>query len=493
MYYSIQDFIENGIANLEECEKSLMKNPLNWTDQILGIQQILRKFGAAVISELLEECNTILENSIKRRAFWRIKDRTKKHLLTSVGMIGFTHTRFEHKETGKTAYLLDQILGIQPHARISRDLECRLLEEAAQSSYRKAGYTASEADPVSGQTVMRHVHRLKCIRQTNGQDQEKRRVKQLYVEADEDHIALQFHEKKGDIKRFKGHGDNGRIIKLVYVHEGIETEGKRRSLKHRKYFGGYYTGEENKRLWEEVKEYIEETYDTDSLETIYFQSDGGGWMKKGRELLGADFVLDEFHLKKYVKRMVRSTGEPEREAEVNEWIKEGKKKELEEWEKEKAAVLEEKEGKKLENSYGYIKRNWKGVRNRVGKKAGVLGSSTESHVSHVISARMSSRPMGWSKEGAKKLSFLRIYWKNGGKMEQLLSEERKCEEKRGEEKRGEEKILSAAELIHWEKQTKKHNGKYVDAVQARLNNYRLSKLYLYPAINKICETVSSFV
>ena len=482
MYYSIQDFIENGIANLEECEKSLMKNPLNWTDQILGIQQILRKFGAAVISELLEECNTILENSIKRRAFWRIKDRTKKHLLTSVGMIGFTHTRFEHKETGKTAYLLDQILGIQPHARISRDLECRLLEEAAQSSYRKAGYTASEQDPVSGQTVMRHVHRLKCIRQTNGQDQEKRRVKQLYVEADEDHIALQFHEKKGDIKRFKGHGDNGRIIKLVYVHEGIETEGKRRSLKHRKYFGGYYTGEENKRLWEEVKEYIEETYDTDSLETIYFQSDGGGWMKKGMELLGADFVLDEFHLKKYVKRMVRSTGEPEREAEVNDWIKEGKKKELEEWEKEKAAVLEEKEGKKLENSYGYIKRNWKGVRNRVGKKAGVLGSSTESHVSHVISARMSSRPMGWSKEGAKKLSFLRIYWKNGGKMEQLLSEERKCEEKREEEK-----ILSAAELIHWEKQTKKHNGKYVDAVQARLNNYRLAKLYLYPAINKICE------
>ena len=479
MYYSIQDFIENGIANLEECEKSLMKNPLNWTDQILGIQQILRKFGAAVISELLEECNTILENSIKRRAFWRIKDRTKKHLLTSVGMIGFTHTRFEHKETGKTAYLLDQILGIQPHARISRDLECRLLEEAAQSSYRKAGYTASEQDPVSGQTVMRHVHRLKCIRQTNGQDQEKRRVKQLYVEADEDHIALQFHEKKGE--RFKGHGDNGRIIKLVYVHEGIETEGKRRSLKHRKYFGGYYTGEENKRLWEEVKEYIEETYDTDSLETIYFQSDGGGWMKKGMEVLGADFVLDEFHLKKYVKRMVRSTGEPEREAEVNEWIKEGKKKELEEWEKEKAAVLEEKEGKKLENSYGYIKRNWKGVRNRVGKKAGVLGSSTESHVSHVISARMSSRPMGWSKEGAKKLSFLRIYWKNGGKMEQLLSEERKCEEKRGEEK-----ILSAAELIHWEKQTKKHNGKYVDAVQARLNNYRLAKLYLYPAINKIC-------
>ena len=72
MYYSIQDFIENGIADLEECEKNLMKDPLNWTDQIHFVQQILRRFGAAVISELLEECNTILENSIKRRAFWRM-------------------------------------------------------------------------------------------------------------------------------------------------------------------------------------------------------------------------------------------------------------------------------------------------------------------------------------------------------------------------------------------------------------------------------------
>ena len=26
-----------------------------------------------------------------------------------------------------------------------------------------------------------------------------------------DHIALQFHEKKGDVKRWKGHGDNGQI------------------------------------------------------------------------------------------------------------------------------------------------------------------------------------------------------------------------------------------------------------------------------------------
>ena len=47
------------------------------------------------------------------------------------------------------------------------------------------------------------------------------------MEADEEHIALQYKKEKGDIKRYKGHGDNGQIVKLVYVHEG-HTEGKRR-------------------------------------------------------------------------------------------------------------------------------------------------------------------------------------------------------------------------------------------------------------------------
>ena len=79
---------------------------------------------------------------------------------------------------------------------------------------------------------MRHVRRIHAPSYKKEAGGEKRRVKYLYVEADEDHIALQFHKKKGDIKRWKGHGDNGQIIKLVYVHEGYEeAEGKRKQLK----------------------------------------------------------------------------------------------------------------------------------------------------------------------------------------------------------------------------------------------------------------------
>lgn len=37
----------------------------------------------------------------------------------------------------------------------------------------------------------------------------------LYVETDKDHIALRYKEKEGDIKRFKGHANNGQILKDI--------------------------------------------------------------------------------------------------------------------------------------------------------------------------------------------------------------------------------------------------------------------------------------
>ena len=42
---------------------------------------------------------------------------------------------------------------------------------------------------------MRTVHKLKISKPEKPVVEEKRKVKTLYVEADEDHIALQFHEK----------------------------------------------------------------------------------------------------------------------------------------------------------------------------------------------------------------------------------------------------------------------------------------------------------
>ena len=72
-------------------------------------------------------------------------------------------------------------MGFGPHSRMSDSVKAAILEEVVQACYEKAGKEA----------------------------------RYLYVEVDEDHAALQFHEKKGDIKCCKGYTNNTQIVKLV--------------------------------------------------------------------------------------------------------------------------------------------------------------------------------------------------------------------------------------------------------------------------------------
>ena len=110
MYDSITDFAENGIPKLEEIQKTFMKSPSHLDQLVENVKQVLFAFGCQIISETLKECNTMIENSIKRRSHWHIKDRAERTLLTSMGLIRFPHTRYAKKETRETVYLLDRIL-----------------------------------------------------------------------------------------------------------------------------------------------------------------------------------------------------------------------------------------------------------------------------------------------------------------------------------------------------------------------------------------------
>lgn len=62
----------------------------------------------------------------------------------------------------------------------------------------------------------------------------------------------------------------------------------------------------------------------------------------------------------------------------------------------------------------YLFGNWEAIRNLI--TLVIPGSCTEGQISHVLSERFSRNPMGWSKEGLGKLSKLRVYNINGGKL-----------------------------------------------------------------------------
>ena len=75
---------------------------------------------------------------------------------------------------------------------------------------------------------------------------------------------------------------------------------------------------------------------------------------------------------------------------------------------------------RIEEAAGYILSNWTSARRRLSNRTVIYGCSAEGHVSHVLSARMSSRPMGWSKLGAEKILNLRLYKYNHGDMLKLV-------------------------------------------------------------------------
>lgn len=489
MNNSIQYFLENGIPGLEKIKKDFFTNPICFDEYIENVKNIVLDFGCHIISEALEECNTLLEESLKRRMHWHVKDRGQKNIMSPVGMLSFTRTRFKNKETKETAYLLDRVLGLGAHARMSDGVKAAILKEAVQTSYEKAGREACPGECVSRETVMRHVHGMEIPSKNMEEPVEKKNARDLYVEADEDHVSLQFHKKKGDIKRFKGHADNNQIVKLVYVHEGYKDSGmKRKELKNVVYFGGLYCSKDNEKLWNEVKKYIEGQYATERIEKIYFQSDGGAWMKKGIEILGADFVLDGFHIQKYIRRMARLSGGTEEEVEENRkkiqgWIEKGNRKGLEGWVIQIKTGMKEKDQKKLEESLKYIKNNWQGIRRRVKNEEGINGSSTESHISHVLSSRLSSRPKGWCREGLDKMAQLRIYWRNGGSMLGLVKYQKK---EKNTEKMEEEKCFSATEMVTWENKHRKTNGKYIEALRASISSQISAKIFFNTSIAGLC-------
>ena len=57
----------------------------------------------------------------------------------------------------------------------------------------------------------------------------------------------------------------------------------------------------------------------------------------------------------------------------------------------------------------------------------IVGCSAEGHNSHILASRMSSRPMGWSKDGADKMARLRAFKANGGKVIDFMKAQKREE------------------------------------------------------------------
>ena len=96
-------------------------------------------------------------------------------------------------------------------------------------------------------------------------------------------------------------------------------------------------------------------------------------------------------------------------------------------------VTTAKKRKQVLKIKGYLANHWEAIIIRNNDEQARIGCSGEGSISHIFSSRLSSRPLGWSRTGADKMSSLRVYTENGGEVYDLLNYQQEKAERKIEE------------------------------------------------------------
>lgn len=384
-----------------------------------AFQQTLRnemnQICCAIQQQVIEFIDNQLRTDVSLREDWSIERRGRvKTVISPFGEVRYERTYFQHNKTGKHAYLADVLVGYTPHQRLDNLLEADLLQEAVDKSYAKAGKSIEEQTQgisVSGQTVLNIVRRFQPEKiELEEEPVIKREARIIYIEADENHVA---HREKGV---------NAFDQRLIYVHEGRVQVGKDRyELIGKKYFT-FPPGTKPETIWSNIYDYLDATYDLEKTEHIFISGDGVPWIKAGATYIyGAKYVLDGYHLRRAVFKAAGANDDT-REA-LFKAVFDGKRGEMNRLltalkeeansESRKGAILDVQK---------YLNNQWPCILAMRRYRSLLVGCSAEGHVSHVLSARLSSRPMGWSYLGANQMAHLRVHRENGANLAQIYLE-----------------------------------------------------------------------
>ena len=404
----IQTIIENKDFLEKSLEESIKASEISMFSR--DLRKVFDEAGRKTIVGILETIDTILFENKKRKQEYETKDLRKRTVMTEYGNIEYLRRYYRNRKTKEYVYLADEKMGIEKNERIMKDVQSNIIEFAHDVSYAKTGKQVVGNEIISPTTVMKKVRKEELKVETQ---EEKKQIKRLYIEADEDHVSER--------------GQKIGMPKLVYIHEGSYRKGKRNILKNIHYIG--CLGKNSEDLWLEVAEYIDKKYDVKNIEKIYIGGDGAKWIKEGLNWIEkSEFVLDKFHLLKYINQATVEFPEYRSKLWYNINIYDPIS--VENIFKEIINKTEdEKRKEKVIYSYKYVMNQWKGIEIYETDGKYLNGCSAEGHISHVYADRMSSRPRTWSDDGIDKMSRLRTFKSNGGNVYEELIKTKKINTK----------------------------------------------------------------
>lgn len=191
---------------------------------------------------------------------------------------------------------------------------------------------------------------------------------------------------------------------------------------------------------------------------------------------GSVFCADKFHLMKYINSAANQMSDKREIAkqEIYKLLYKRKKKKLLSYIDEMLNCADNPYP--VEKLKTFISGNWDAIMRTLHNKT-VCGCSAESHASHMLSDRLSSRPKGWSKTGADRISKLRCYAKNNGQ-EKIIDLVRYSREKRQLAQTGTDCIT--VKNVYMNGIINDHTDsskKYIDVIQATMPGATSVKMF----------------
>ena len=299
MYSIIQKIYEKNNKILKEGLKKVLSGE-DVSSLTVAIKEFTDVLGKELFSEIAHQLDEIIFEDNKKKKQYEPVRFQEKSLITKNGKAKFERRYYQDKETGEYVYLTDAVLGIDKGERIDKKVKSEVIERANDQSYNKSGKMVVPGLEISATTVMRNVRKNEWNMEIEERKEEdKIKAKYIYIQVDEDHIKER--NKKGcTISKIVTIFTRKRI--LTKPDRIDEVQQIRKELVDKFTFSGLY--KDNQKLWEDVAYYIDCTYKKDEIENIFIMGDGASYIKAGIEWIDkAVFVLDKFHLEKYINHL----------------------------------------------------------------------------------------------------------------------------------------------------------------------------------------------
>ena len=372
---------------------------------IFKAQQAARDIVKSIVITTFEELdNEFKESDYRKSRYYINKSNVPRTLITIVGEITFYRTYYISKHSNKKFFYIDKIFDLPKNDHYDPIVKAITVSKAISTSQAQAvrdtSAFISDISYFETNSIIKDIPRqsvynwIKNWYVPNIIPKSVDAPETLYVMADEKYIGAQNIDK--DI-----------MVKCFVTFEDIKDISKnRRKLINRSVFSHY-----GDKPWIAFMDYIAMRYDFSKINNICLLGDGASWIKSGTNELrlyqnnSVKFYLCEFHFKQAIHHI--TTDSDERFYLLHIFKNKSKSYFID----AVNTIIYNNPKRKdiITKKLNYIINNYPNIKAMLDLN---IGSSMESHISHLIASMFSARPKGYSTKRIRKYLKLNDYKHN---------------------------------------------------------------------------------